>query len=54
MNLFYFLQIQDTMVVDTTALSYRIAYTLTSWLPFIIIVIIVFAIIRKRYNIKNK
>ena len=48
------LQIQDSMVVDTTALSYRIAYTVTSWLPFIVIVVIVFAIIRKRYKINEK
>ena len=46
----FFLQIQDTIPVDTTSLGYKIGFTLGSWLPFIIIVIIVLLILRKRYR----
>jgi len=50
----FFLQMQDTIRVDTTDIGYRIGFTVASWLPFIIIVIIFIMIIRKRYDFKSK
>ncbi|MEL7119558.1 MAG: hypothetical protein AAFO07_08960 [Bacteroidota bacterium] len=39
---------------DTTSVGYKIGYQIGSWLPFMIIVLIVGMIIYRRYNFNRK
>lgn len=50
MILGFFLQIQDSIEIDTTGFGYRVGHTFGSWLPYILIAFIFIMILRKRYK----
>ncbi len=48
------LQAQDSLVVDTTDIGYKIGYKIGTYLPVTIILIIAILFIRRAYRFKEK
>ncbi len=52
--LLIFLQVADTVAVDTTSNLYRIGYKIGSFIPFIVIVILFGFYIRSTHSFRKK